>query len=48
MPYASVCDALVLLTVQGALANARVFLESLRVFTLAESLGAVESLAESP
>ncbi len=27
---------------------ARSFLERLRVFTLAESLGAVESLAESP
>lgn len=33
---------------QGNLANARAFLENLKVFTLAESLGAVESLAESP
>ena len=28
--------------------NARTFLENLKVFTLAESLGAVESLAEHP
>jgi hypothetical protein len=28
--------------------HARAFLESLKVFTIAESLGAVESLAESP
>jgi cystathionine gamma-lyase len=34
--------------IKGSLANARVFLENLKVFTLAESLGAVESLAESP
>ena len=34
--------------VQGDLNGARAFLENLHVFTLAESLGAVESLAESP
>lgn len=34
--------------VKGGLDKARAFLENLRVFTLAESLGAVESLAESP
>ena len=33
---------------QGGLSAARCFLESVRVFTLAESLGAVESLAECP
>jgi len=33
---------------RGTLARARVFLESLRVFTCAESLGGVESLAEHP
>jgi cystathionine beta-lyase/cystathionine gamma-synthase len=30
------------------MAHARTFLESLKIFTVAESLGAVESLAESP
>ena len=34
--------------VKGGLGNARRFLEALQVFILAESLGAVESLAESP
>ncbi|CAH0474198.1 unnamed protein product [Peronospora belbahrii] len=34
--------------VHGGLNKARAFLENLEVFTLAESLGAVESLAESP
>ncbi|KAG6948535.1 hypothetical protein JG687_00015416 [Phytophthora cactorum] len=34
--------------VHGGLEKARAFLENLEVFTLAESLGAVESLAESP
>ncbi|KAI9914052.1 hypothetical protein PsorP6_006426 [Peronosclerospora sorghi] len=34
--------------VHGGLPKARAFLEHLQVFTLAESLGAVESLAESP
>lgn len=32
----------------GGLSNAKAFLENLKVFTCAESLGAVESLAESP
>ena len=36
------------LTLDGDLAAARRFLEALRVFTLAESLGGVESLAEHP
>ncbi|KAF4315516.1 hypothetical protein BBO99_00009327 [Phytophthora kernoviae] len=34
--------------VHGGLEKARAFLENLEIFTLAESLGAVESLAESP
>lgn len=34
--------------VKGGLPAARAFLESVRIFTCAESLGAVESLAESP
>lgn len=34
--------------IKGGLAEARTFLSSLKVFTCAESLGAVESLAESP
>lgn len=34
--------------VRGGLPAARAFLEAVRVFTCAESLGAVESLAESP
>jgi cystathionine gamma-lyase len=33
---------------KGGLAESRLFLESLRLFALAESLGAVESLAEHP
>lgn len=33
---------------RGGLAESRVFLENLKLFTLAESLGAVESLAEHP
>ena len=33
---------------RGALARARAFLRALRVFTCAESLGGVESLAEHP
>lgn len=34
--------------VKGGLAGARAFLENVKLFTCAESLGAVESLAESP
>jgi len=34
--------------VKGGLAEARKFLENLKIFTLAESLGGVESLIESP
>lgn len=34
--------------VKNGLEGARAFLENVRIFTLAESLGAVESLAESP
>jgi len=34
--------------IRGGVVGARAFLEALRVFTCAESLGAVESLAESP
>jgi cystathionine gamma-lyase len=34
--------------IKGGLEGARTFLENLEIFTLAESLGAVESLAESP
>jgi len=33
---------------KGGLDEARVFLENLKVFTLAESLGGIESLAEHP
>jgi cystathionine gamma-lyase len=33
---------------KGGLTESRVFLEALQLLTLAESLGAVESLAESP
>lgn len=40
--------AMITFYVRGALHNARRFLETLQVFILAESLGAVESLAESP
>lgn len=35
-------------TVKGGLSETRAFLESVRVFTLAESLGGVESLVEHP
>jgi cystathionine gamma-lyase len=34
--------------VKGGLEGAKTFLENVKIFTLAESLGAVESLAESP
>ena len=40
--------AMITFYVKGDLEGARAFLENLSVFTLAESLGAVESLAESP
>lgn len=40
--------AMITFYVKGGMANARRFLEALQVFILAESLGAVESLAESP
>lgn len=40
--------AMITFYVAGGLEGARAFLENLEVFTLAESLGAVESLAESP
>jgi len=33
---------------KGGLKESRIFLENLRIFALAESLGAVESLAEHP
>ena len=41
-------SGMITLYVKGGLVAARTFLESLRLFTCAESLGAVESLAESP
>lgn len=34
--------------IKGGLAESRLFLQSLKVFTLAESLGGYESLAELP
>ena len=37
-----------MIVMTGNIDHARKFLESLKLFTLAESLGAVESLAESP
>lgn len=40
--------AMITFYTKGDITNARKFLETLSVFTLAESLGAVESLAESP
>jgi len=40
--------AMITFYVKGGIDEARKFLENLHVFTLAESLGAVESLAESP
>ena len=39
---------MVTLWLRGGLAETTIFLESLRLFALAESLGAVESLAECP
>ena len=41
-------SGMVTLYVRGGMVGARAFLESLKLFTCAESLGAVESLAESP
>ena len=41
-------SGMVTLYVKGGMLGARTFLESLQLFTCAESLGAVESLAESP
>ena len=41
-------SGMVTLYVKGGMLGARTFLESLKLFTCAESLGAVESLAESP
>jgi cystathionine gamma-lyase len=40
--------AMITFFVKGGISSARAFLTNLKVFTLAESLGAVESLAESP
>ncbi len=34
--------------IRGNLANAQAFLKAVKIFTLAESLGAVESLCEHP
>ena len=34
--------------IRGGIVGAHTFLQSIRIFTCAESLGAVESLAESP
>jgi cystathionine gamma-lyase len=39
---------MVTMTLKGGLAESRAFLESLRLFSLAESLGGVESLVEHP
>lgn len=39
---------MITLVVRGGLPGARAFMESLRIFTLAESLGGVESLADHP
>lgn len=44
----SLPGAMISLEVRGGLSAARTFLMQLRLFTLAESLGAVESLAEHP
>ena len=41
-------SGMVTIYVKGGLAGARAFMENVKVFTLAESLGAVESLVESP
>ena len=40
--------AMISLEVKGGLDAARTFLSSLKIFSLAESLGGVESLAEHP
>lgn len=40
--------AMITFYVRGGIEAARTFLETIKLFTLAESLGAVESLAESP
>jgi cystathionine gamma-lyase len=40
--------AMITFFVAGGLLGAQIFLQALQLFTLAESLGAVESLAESP
>ncbi|CEG38197.1 cystathionine gamma-lyase [Plasmopara halstedii] len=45
---ASGFSGMVTFYIRGGIEKARSFLENLQVFTLAESLGAVESLAESP
>jgi cystathionine gamma-lyase len=45
---AAAFGGMISLTLKGGLAESRAFLEALRVFTLAESLGGVESLAEHP
>ena len=39
---------MITMTLGGGLTEARTFLESLKVFSLAESLGGVESLVEHP
>jgi cystathionine gamma-lyase len=40
--------AMITIYVKGGLAGAKTFLENVKIFTLAESLGGVESLIESP
>ena len=45
---ASGYGAMITFFVKGGLEEASKFLSALKIFTLAESLGAVESLAESP
>lgn len=42
------CSGIVTFFVKGGLAEARTFLERLRIFTIAESLGGVESLVDHP
>ncbi|NWW56541.1 CGL lyase, partial [Ifrita kowaldi] len=42
------CPGMVTFYIKGSIKNASAFLESLKVFTLAESLGGYESLAEHP
>ena len=39
---------MITMTLKGGLSESRTFLESLRLFSLAESLGGVESLIEHP